>query len=448
MKNTIFLILLMLGLFACNDDDTNFVVSTEGLELKFTPVAGGAMMHYKLPNNSDVFAMNVRYTDSQGQKILKACGYSGDSLLLDGFAKAQDVYAQVSFVNHRNEESEMMDYQFRTLDSAPWTFFDDIEVRSFWNGFQVIYKTPSVVTGIAHIFYLGTNPMTQKEDTILVRSFPIIRGGDTLSFALQQEKEKNTVIIRTEDFRGYRVREEIYSGIDAFRTEQWTMTANDFKDFGLSQENKVAKTGVQYLFDGELKGRERLIASATEESKPNRKSTTTYATYLAGPNAYEKPIVLDMREQKTPAWIRMYCLYPLSNVTHPLSGQELGYIWDGSYEDKIPCKLTVYGSKESSDPNSGEWVYLGNLTQEPEATTVNDRWSYLTTSLSFAAKSVEDLAQKDPIYVDVSFPVLNETYRYLKIIVHDTFKRTDSEKNSNQQKYFTLHELEVYVKKN
>ena len=90
MKNTIFLLLCVLGLFACSDDDVIFEPSKEGLEIKFTPVEGGAMMHYKLPNNSDIFAMNIRYKNWQGQDVLKTCGYSGDSVLLDGFTRSQE----------------------------------------------------------------------------------------------------------------------------------------------------------------------------------------------------------------------------------------------------------------------------------------------------------------------------------------------------------------------
>ena len=108
----------------------------------------------------------------------------------------------------------------------------------------------------------------------------------------------------------------------------------------------------------------------------------------------------------------------------------------------------MYGSKTSSDPDSGDWVPLGKLDQKRDATTASDRWSFLTSSTTAAAKTVEELPQKDPVYVDVIFPTIDETYLYLKIIVHDTFKRMNSEVNSNQQKYFTLHELEVYVKKN
>lgn len=448
MKNTIFLLLFVFGLFACDDDNTIFDPSVEGLEIKFTPVAGGAMMHYNLPNDSDIFAMNLRYRNWQGLEILKTCGYSGDSVLLDGFTRSQEtIPVQISFVNNHNEESESREYQFSTLDSAPWSFFDDLVVRSSWNGFQVIYKSPSVVTGMVHVFYLGTNPLTQQEDTILMKSFPITQRGDTLSFIQKQERSSNTVIIRTEDFQGYRVRQEIYPDIDAFRAEQWPMTAENFNDYGLSKESRIAMTGVAYLFDGELKGLERLIASAYEDPL-QRKGTEVYGTYLAGPHAYEKPIILDLREQKTPAWLRLYCLYPL-RANHAVSPATWGDVWIGSYEDKVPCKLSVYGNKESSNPNSEEWVYLGGLNQDPRREAVLDRWSYLTTRLDLAPEDVNELATKDPIYVDVELPPVDDTYRYLKVIVHDTFDSSNERGiNYNQQEYFTLHELEVYVKKN
>lgn len=332
------------------------------------------MMHYRLPNNSDIFAMNIRYKDWQGLDVLKACGYSGDSVLLDGFTRSQEgIKAQISFVNQNNEESGAMDYQFSTLDSAPWSFFDDLTVRSSWNGFQVIYKSPSVITGMVHVFYLGTNPLTQKEDTILMSSFPITQQGDTLNFIQKQERSSNTVIVRTEDFHGFRVRQEIYPDIDAFRAEQWKMSASDFNDFGLSRESAKAKTGVEYLFDGELKGLERLIASAYED-KDSRQGTEVYGAYLAGPYAYGKPMILDLREQKIPAWIRIYCLYPIL-AQYAVGQATWGNVWIGSYEDKVPCKISVYGNSTSPDPDDEGWVYLGQLDQNPkrEAVTKDGR---------------------------------------------------------------------------
>lgn len=125
-----------------------------------------------------------------------------------------------------------------------------------------------------------------------------------------------------------------------------------------------------------------------------------------------------------------------------------GEYWVGSYEDKVPCKLSVYGNTTSPDPDAGGWEYLGSLNQAPERQAVTQRWSRLTTDMSLAPTEVSDLETRDPIYVDIQFPPVNQAYRYLKILVHDTFD-SSSEKdiNFNMQECFTLQELEVYVKK-
>ena len=89
------------------------------------------------------------------------------------------------------------------------------------------------------------------------------------------------------------MRQEVFPDIDAFRAKQWPITADDFNDFGLSRESDVAKTGVEYLFDGELRGRERLIAAAFNDPL-SRNGIVVYGAYLAGPHAFEKPLIVDL----------------------------------------------------------------------------------------------------------------------------------------------------------
>ena len=454
MKNSIWILLLILGFLACNDDDVVFEPVTEGLEIRFVPVAGGAMMYYSLPNDRNIFAMNVRYKNWQGGDVLKVGDYGSDSLLLDGFTeKKEAIVAQVSFVNHRNEESAMQEYSFSTLNSAPWAFFEDLEVSSTWNGFQVAYQTPGVATGMAHVFYLGENPLTHQPDTIPVSSFPILQGGDTIQFEMDRKLEKYTVVVRTEDFQGYRVKQEIYPGIDAFLTEQWTVTADNFNVGGLSVENEKAKTGLKYLFDGDLKGKERMeFFLSTRDPNIVNTGHEVYGTFLAGPKAFEKPMVLDLKEQKTPAWLRLYALIPTQSK-HAQGNVALGDIWLGWYDNKLPCKLSVYGHSTTADPNADGWVYLGGLDQNPKAETASDKWSYRHIEPTVGGiglpKTWEEFNYADPMYVDVMCPVEDHTYRYLKIIIHGTFdtKLTPST-TPNTKEYITLHELEVYVKKN
>ena len=441
------LLFLLVSLFACNDDDNaGFELSMEELKVSFEPVAGGAMMKYTLPDNDEVFGMNVRYKDFRGEPVLKSCGYGGDSLLLDGFVQeCKGIKASLTLVNRSKEESEPREITFDTKDSAPWAFFngDNLEVSPSWNGFRIVYKPSEIATGMAHVFYLGINPKTQKEDTILLQSFPILASGDTMSFTVQQEKLENTVIVRTEDFRGYRVKQQIYPKVDAFRTEKWKMTVDDctFPVGMFAITDDKALVGPQYLFDGELKGKERMIGLGSFEAG-GRNAVVQYGAFVAGPNAFNRGIILDLREEKTPAWVRMYCLYPIK-ATHPASNEQaLARVWLGSYVDKLPCKVRVSGSNDGIN-----WVQLGALNQNPSAETMKEWWAYKTTQTALQVMTMEALEAADPIYVDIELPPSENTYRYLQFIVDDTFDSTRIGINTNTQNYFTLQELEVYVKK-
>ena len=143
-------------------------------------------MKYYLPRNADIFGVRVRYKDVRGEEVLKDGSYLSDSLILLGFnEKQKNVPAEVSFFNNNMEESEPMQVFFDTEDSAPTAFFDNLVVNSFWGGFSLVYTSPETVSGMAHIFYIGTNPLNQQLDTILVMSTPIVEHGDTLNFVLK-----------------------------------------------------------------------------------------------------------------------------------------------------------------------------------------------------------------------------------------------------------------------
>lgn len=442
---------LLLAFGACSDEIAFFEASTEGLEVRFTPVPGGAMMHYTLPNNPEIFAMNVRYPNWQGREVLKTCEYGGDSLLLDGFTRGQEVNARFSFVNHRNEESGAHERSFSTLNSAPWAFFDNLKVQSGWDGFQVLYSSPEVATGMYHVFYLGINPRTHQWDTIPVKSAPIRRGGDTINFVLEQQLEKSTVIVRTEDFHGFRVRQAIFPDIDAFRTEQWKINPQDFSPAEFSVEDGDAKVGLEYLFDGELKGAERMQKGLVTPGIENMNNGVgVYGTFLYGPQAHEKPMVLDLREPKAPAWIRLYAIINMK-WNHSMNQGWLSNIWQGWYDDKLPCWVEVFGHTTTGDPDAEGWVPLGNLNQDPKASAPGDKWSY--PLIDFKSRDYpttwEDFVLRKPLFVDIPFPVLDNTYRYLKVHVKGMFQTGKIPSiDSNKDRYLTLNELEVYVKKN
>lgn len=444
MKKYKLLIFLLLSLFACNENDSPFELSTDGLNLQYRPVAGGAMLKYSLPNNRDIFAMNIRYEDGNGLPVLKSCGYGGDSILLDGFTKGQSAVARISFVDNYGKESKSTNFDFITEDSAPWTFFDELKVETSWDGFQVIYGKTSLATGIAHIFYLGKNPINQKSDTILMESFPINAKGDTIILNVSQISRENTVVIRTEDFAGYRVRQEIFPGVESFVSEKMSISKENFNDGGLSVESAKCKTGVQYLFDGELKGKHRIMAPFPPFPGTPQE---IFGVYLAGPNAFdsEKPksYIIDLKQPTVPAKVRLYSLQRMNIARFGAPAGALweqGVIWNGQIDDKVPCKAVVYGANNLADENS--WTKLGTLDQEPK---IEFPW-YAPEGVKLVT-SVEDMERSNAIFTDIYFPAKNDSYRYLVLKINDTFDIPKTEVNYNKAKYITLTELEVYVKK-
>ena len=444
MKHKLFLFVILLGFFACqDDDDTSFGIKMSQEGIRFKPVPGGAVMYYTLPSESDVFALNVRYSDFRGHEVLKVGSYGCDSLILDGFNQAQKgILARVSLVNRSNEESSPIEVTFDTEDSAPYAFFDQAEVTSFWNGFMMSYQTPDIVAGMVHVLYLGTNPLTQQLDTLLLKSFPINQGGDTLFFQLQQERANNVVIIRTEDYRGYRVRQKIWDNIEAYQTRKVNGNELEFIDVqGLSVESENDKVGVKYLFDGDTKG----------EQRRNANSMLSLYTFLAGPQAWGAPFILDMKEKVTPASIRIYGMLNM-NIKFPsaVHGKwsnhvdgDTGDWWLGVYRDKLPSAITVYAS---NDKDGNDWVKIGNFYQHYN-TSEEFRWSHRCTSKDFVIKDIEALEAADPAYCEVEFVPSQEKYRYLKLVVDEIFNFNQYRWTYNKSFYLTMHELEVYIKK-
>ncbi|WP_270544968.1 DUF4959 domain-containing protein [Butyricimonas paravirosa] len=436
MKRILFISFILLAFWRCNDDDVfsfGSLMSQENIHFKAQP--GGAMMYYKLPDESDIFGINVRYKDARNIEVLKTSDYGGDSLFLDGFNEAcQGITARVTLVDNKGNESTAMEVTFNTEESAPYAFIDRAKVLPSWGGFQVLYESPGQASGMAHIFYLGTNPLTQEPDTILVKSFPILKGGDTLTFPLAQMREKNTIIVRTEDFRGYRVGQKIWPDIETYISEKLPLTMDNFDAGGKSLERDDLKVGLKYLFDGDLKGNQRMVTGKSKEM----------FTFLAGPDAVGKPMFVDLEEERVPASIRIY------GILNMKLAKPAGNPWNQFPEARMPCDVIVYGG---NDKNGNTWDRLGTFVQSPTLTPL-DRWNYPCdqNNSGGSVNDLETLEAAEPCYMEVSFFASPARYRYLKIVVNDTFELGGGYASlqgdfGNHENYVAMHELEVYVKK-
>ena len=448
MKKFIYIVLAFLTLYSCQDDRVVFEVSVLSENLSFRAVAGGAVMHYKLPSDAEVLSIRIRYKDAFGQEILRTGSYACDSLNIIGFNEArQGVKAYVTLCDRNNVESEPVEVTFDTEDSGPVSFFERLEVKPGWTGFSLSYDIPKDARGMAHVFYVGKMLGTGEPDTLLLKSFLLTKGCDTLHYSFQWNQPSYDVIVRTEDFRGYRVKQKIWTDVKPYGIDRLDPSGFGFFDpSGLSVEDPAARLGKEYLFDGDKKGEG--CFSLNDE---------IFNTYLAGPECIDKPLfIIDL---KKPTVITEVWLYGMLYVrTFPKGKHSIlnpfpvkyGPIWTGRYDSKLPCEVTVYASNDKENANS--WKRVSHFKQDRGLE--NDlRWSARCNdgAPAYRLRNKEQVEEADPCFMSLTFPVSGETYRYLKVVVNDLFSTSDGlngkYEGGNSQKYVTIHELEVFTKK-
>ena len=437
MRKFLWIILLTWCVFqgCAKDDITVFEVAMPHEGLSFKAITGGAIMYYHLPEGKDVMSIRVRYQDALGQKMIRTGSYACDSLVLPGFNEArQGVPAKVTLCDRNNVESIPLEVTFDTKDSGPVAFFETVEVKPNWNGFMIMYDAPAQANGIAHVLYTGENPLTGEPDTLLINSFPITEGADTLLYVLKQEKLVNNIVIRTEDFRGYMVKQQVWEGVEAYTSVKYDPSKLVFEGLGdLSNERLDYSLGYKYLFDGDLKGETCFNAPSTE-----------IKTYFAGPGAVGTPLfILDLQQEKMIASVRVYAMLYFERNWPDYSMTPYGrlFAYGRHFGVFYPSCITVEASNDKKT-----WKKIGTY-REAQAFSKSS-WAYFTEEAPL--RTEEALLAAEPKYISVDIPASSDTYRYLRLIVDELFDLhpfTPYADHYNPSQYVMMQELEVYVNK-
>ena len=318
---------------------------------------------------------------------------------------------------------------------------------------------------MAHVFYLGINPLDNRQDTILLESFPLNAGQDVRHYTPQQKSAYNTIIVRAEDYRGYIVKEKIWENIQAFNVEK--LEPSNFEIiYNNSLEIPDEKIGLQYLTDGDNKG------TAWFQSQ----NSHHYYTFLSKENGVgenSEPMYIDLKKMRPISEIRFYAYLHVG--TYSFSAKSLidfgGSSTSASYQgpqyfkrylmNKLPCSITIYGCRQDvsdSDWNNLKWEILSSFEDDPDIAD-DARWTYHAATCGGVRKAncfgtLSLMEGASPIYksMSINIDLQKEGFRYLKIkfngaynMYPSNYERDDT--TNKFTKHLTFHELEIYSDK-
>ena len=429
MKNKILILLVLAALFAgCKQEGSGtFPVRPDLDRITFTPIAGGAVMSYVLPDES-VYGIKVEYNNVNGRRQTMIGSYGESELMLRGFTGAEtSVKASITLIGFDGSESAAVETTFSTLDASSLAIFEGIRVDPYWSGIRVRFTADDNPDGFISVGYMGINPRTQEPGVVLLGTVGIKAGENVMNFGeINDNGEEIDVVVWTDDFDGNPVHREEYSVIP-LKVKKLDMSGAVYT--GSTAEDARFYISWRYLFDGDTNGVQRASYPVGDRVMYSYFFSTNAA-------ATAHPVgVIDLGYPQTIASMRYY-------APQWLADDELGLRGWSNYqpEDSMPNHFKVWAGN-SSDPNDeSAWTEVGEFYQyklEPPS----QWWCYPMISTNSQARiaDLEALEAADPCYVNVPFDLLDYDCRYLKIQFFDTFAQRAGNYNVGCQ------EIEVYV---
>lgn len=432
-----FLILIIACLFAsCSSDEKAlFDVDLDELVVSFVPFEGGAYLNYTLPADANIYGIQAKYKDYKGKELLVKGTHSNSQIELFGFNQAEtSIPVEISLIDLEGNASETVTRTFSTLSSAAYSVMDQLEVNPHWNGFRVTYPAfEGRAEGILNIYYLGINPKTNQEDSLLISSLPFVEDGYVVKYTDLDDSsiEQVTVVVKTEDSRGNFIRTKVFENVEVAHAGQFPSANIGFT--GSSVENESKKQGSKYLFDGDVRG-EQCLANG------NSLKDYAYKSETGAEFDSRNVLTLDLQNEHEIAWIRIYSHLSAKIPNALYAGNYTTMMLD--YQFFYPNHVTLYGTNDANAPEE-EWDELSTFY---EAATLErkSRW----TAPAFDDQTYFTVAELDlfrataPNYLQLNCDITGLSYRYLKVKINETYYSGTVGRTG----VFGMEELEVYVK--
>ncbi|MFV0289845.1 MAG: DUF4959 domain-containing protein [Mangrovibacterium sp.] len=450
MRNKILYLLAFVLFFSCKEDESNyFDVDMTDLQVSFEPIPGGAYLNYKLPANTDVYAIQAKYKDLNGKDMLIKGTYSATQMKLFGFNAAQSsVPVEISLIDKNENVSDVLNKTFSTLPSAAVAVFDVLEVKSGWNGFRISYPgLGSETEGVLNIFTVGIDPKTQKLDTILLDTTPLQSTDFVYNYTDAADTVNSCVVVlRADDYRGNIAKREVYEAtpVRATQIPQANLDLIQGSSWEIEDPNYA---GEKYLFDGDKIGWQNLQNSkgtnvlyyAFLSVKDDQCVTATNA---ADPESTKNVWTFDLSAEEEVASVRVY-----SSLYARIPGNTGAGLFPMNQTARwyLPNNIEIYGT---NNPNAtiAECDTLGSYS-EYQSLSEEYKWIYpaVYNDYGYAFSDLDKFKQLDPNYLEIAFEVTGNKYRYIKIKVFELFEYSINSTEYVPSQLF-MQEFEVYKK--
>ncbi len=144
MKKIKITTLLMLGLLAltgCSDDDTTLTTVTN---LSYEPTMGGAIIKFTAPESNDLLYVKAAYVNSLGQKVFRSTSIYDNKIEIDGLADETRSYPiSVSAVDKWGGETSANVINVTPGRSYINIIKDNLEIHPMCGGLSITWENPA-----------------------------------------------------------------------------------------------------------------------------------------------------------------------------------------------------------------------------------------------------------------------------------------------------------------
>ncbi len=185
---------LFLFVTACNKEEADVTPPGTVTVTDIQALNGGAIINFKLPDDSDLLYVRAEYTNALGNQVFRASSRFAESIEIDGFNEAGDYPVYLYAVDQANNKSEAVEVTVSPYKSFIYLVQESITLVPDLGGVKINWENPAEKTVFVYLYYNNN----QKENERILSSNNaeetfVIRGMDSVSYSFS---------VLVEDFNG------------------------------------------------------------------------------------------------------------------------------------------------------------------------------------------------------------------------------------------------------